>query len=232
MHADVIDYDELHCGKRREAQFGALWSIIPKFALIPGAAVPLAVLGGVGYVPNQEQSPVVIDTLRMLFAFVPAFFNGLGLLVMWWYPLTEEVHAQVRDGVRRHQAGEIATDPISGRTLLPVPHRAVEESTAWFLDYFSSRELRGHLSGQVNLLSSVLTWVIATGVLTLSSVSMAIFSVKDLAHDPGPLPSLSIVLAGGCLSAFLFQLIRIAPARRIADYPIDATVIRDHLRQA
>ena len=37
MHADVIDYDELLTGKRREAQFSALWAIIPKFALIPGA---------------------------------------------------------------------------------------------------------------------------------------------------------------------------------------------------
>ena len=44
MQADVIDYDELYTGKRREAQYGALWSIVTKFAIIPSSAVPLAVL--------------------------------------------------------------------------------------------------------------------------------------------------------------------------------------------
>ena len=35
MQADVIDYDELYTGKRREAQYGALWGIATKFAVIP-----------------------------------------------------------------------------------------------------------------------------------------------------------------------------------------------------
>lgn len=230
MHADAIDYDELRNGTRREAQMGALWSLVPKVAFIPGAAVPLAILGAVGYAPNQEQSQVVVDTMRLLFAFAPALLNGLGLLVMWWYPLSEEVHLAVREGVERHRRGQHAIDPLTGRLLSPAGSRAVDPDTAWFLDFFSSRELRNYLAGETGLLTSVITWVIATGVLTLSCVSMAMFLIKDLEHEPGPLPSLAIVLAGAGLSAFLFQLLRIAPARRLSDHPIDLAVIAQHLR--
>ncbi len=42
MQADVIDYDELYTGKRREAQYTAFWSMLPKFVAIPSAAIPLA----------------------------------------------------------------------------------------------------------------------------------------------------------------------------------------------
>src|SRR5262249_8911112 len=44
MQADVIDYDELHTGQRREAQFTAFWAMVPKLVTIPGAALPIAVL--------------------------------------------------------------------------------------------------------------------------------------------------------------------------------------------
>jgi GPH family glycoside/pentoside/hexuronide:cation symporter len=40
--AEVIDYDELHTGRRREAQYAGFWSILPKLAAILGAALPIA----------------------------------------------------------------------------------------------------------------------------------------------------------------------------------------------
>ena len=53
MQADVIDYDELYTGKRREAQYTAFWSMLPKFVAIPSAAVPIAILASLGYVANH-----------------------------------------------------------------------------------------------------------------------------------------------------------------------------------
>ncbi len=46
MHADVVDYDELHTGKRREAQFSALWStlccvIAPSLRVITFTILPV-----------------------------------------------------------------------------------------------------------------------------------------------------------------------------------------------
>ena len=54
MQADVIDYDELYTGKRREAQYTAFWSMLPKFVAIPSAAIPIAVLASLGYIPNAR----------------------------------------------------------------------------------------------------------------------------------------------------------------------------------
>ena len=105
MHADIVDYDELHTGKRREAQFSAFWAIIPKFALIPGASIPIAILAEAGYRANQPQTPEVVMTLRVLFALVPAAFNAIGLSIMWWYPLSEKAHAEIRAGIAEHEAG-------------------------------------------------------------------------------------------------------------------------------
>ena len=43
IQADVIDYDELYTGKRREAQYNGLWSVMTKFTVIPSASIPLAI---------------------------------------------------------------------------------------------------------------------------------------------------------------------------------------------
>jgi len=67
MQADVIDYDELHTGKRREAQYSAMWSIMTKFMVIPSMSVPLAILASVGYVPNVEQTETVQFTIKVRF---------------------------------------------------------------------------------------------------------------------------------------------------------------------
>jgi GPH family glycoside/pentoside/hexuronide:cation symporter len=229
MHADVIDYDELHSGKRREAQFSALWAIIPKFALIPGAAIPLAVLGGVGYVPNQEQSPEVLLTMRLLFAVVPALFNAIGLSIMWWYPLSEKKHAAVRAGIAAHAAGKDAIDPITGKRLAPPNARNVDEATGWYLDYFSSRELRSYAARGVQPLGSAIFWTVLCAVVTVVATYSCVASVKSLDVDPGPLPSLNIVLAGMSLTAFLFHALRIRPALQLRRKPLDAGTVRQHI---
>ena len=54
MQADVIDYDELYTGKRREAQYTAFWSMLPKFIAIPSAAIPSPILASLGYIPNAN----------------------------------------------------------------------------------------------------------------------------------------------------------------------------------
>jgi len=231
MHADVIDYDELHSGKRREAQFSALWAIIPKFALIPGAAIPLAVLGGVGYVPNQEQTPEVLLTMRLLFAVVPAVFNAIGLSIMWWYPLSEKKHAEVRSGIAAHAAGRVVTDPITGKRLAPPNARNVDEATGWYLDYFSARELRAYAARGVHPLASTILWTALCAGLTVALTYVCIGSIESLQKDPGPVPSLGIVGAGVALTAFLFHALRIRPALQLRRKPLEAGVVRQHLEE-
>jgi GPH family glycoside/pentoside/hexuronide:cation symporter len=227
MHADVIDYDELQTGKRREAQFGALWSIIPKFATIPGAAIPLAILGGIGYVPNQAtQPPEVVLALRVLFALAPAAFNAIGVAIMWWYPLSEDVHAKIRAGVARHERGEDADDPITGKRLPPPRRRGVEEADAWYLDTFSTRELRAYVERGTSPLASIWAWLAACTLLAGGASAFAVARIPGFERDPGPVPSLALVVAGLALTGALFHAMRIAPARRLNT---DREIARRHL---
>lgn len=231
MHADVIDYDELQTGKRREAQFSSLWSIIPKFALIPGAAIPLAILGGVGYVPNQDQTHEVLLTMRVLFALVPATFNLIGAAIMWWYPLSETNHRKIREGVARHAEGLDALDPIAGKMLRPVPHRGVDEETGWYLDFFSARELSRYVAKGTSPLLGAVSWTLACSALCVGFVLLARSGIESFDSDPGPFPTLSIVAAGLALTGAIFHLLRINPARRFSASPIAKNVVENHLRE-
>ena len=119
MSADVIDYDQFRTGKRREGQLQAFWSIIPKLVAIPSAAVPLAVLGAWGYVPNQEQTHEVLFGIRAIYALFPIAPYLLAMVVMLRYPINEHVHRAIRDGITAHAAGEHARDPVTGADTSP-----------------------------------------------------------------------------------------------------------------
>jgi GPH family glycoside/pentoside/hexuronide:cation symporter len=100
MQADVIDYDELLSGERREGQYLGLWSVSTKLAAALGVGVALPVLGQAGYVPNQEQTEAVKTTLRVLYALVPSLCNLLALGIALLYPITRARHAEIRAALR------------------------------------------------------------------------------------------------------------------------------------
>ena len=148
MQADVVDYDELRTGKRREAQFAAFWAIVPKFVAIPGAALPIAALAAIGYVPNQVQTPEVQLGIRVIYALTPAAFGAISFFLARLYPISEEVHAQIKLGVAAHKRGESAMDPLTRESLPPATAREVDEHTGWSLDYFSPGELARLVDGE------------------------------------------------------------------------------------
>jgi GPH family glycoside/pentoside/hexuronide:cation symporter len=230
MHADVVDYDELHTGKRREAQFSSLLSIVPKFALVPGAAIPLAILGAAGYHPNSLHQPESVTlTLRILFAVVPPALNIIGLSVMLWYPLSEAKHREIRAAIAGHARGESVIDPITGKPLPPPDRRSVDEAAGWFLDYFSGRELRASLDGERRVLRSVIAWSASLTALTGIAILYAVERVGGLTRDPGPMPALAIVLAGMFFAGALFHVLRVRPALRFVRQPPQRDVILRHL---
>ena len=230
MQADVIDYDELHTGRRREAQYSAFWGMLPKFVAIPSAAIPIAILGSLGYVPNAEQPPQVVFAIRAIFALTPAFFSLLALFIAWRYPIDEAMHRMILAGVRQHARGETATDPLTGETLPPPSQRAVDEDTSWFLDNFSPGELRRTLShGPARIVRDV--WVAAAGSIAVCSAA-ALFATSRISTfeiDPGPMAVLAVVAAGFAFAGGVFHLLRLAPARTLATGAVPEAVVALHL---
>ena len=114
IQADVIDYDELLTGQRREGQYIGWWSISKKLAAAMGIGVGLAALGLAGYTPNVEQTQRVQFVLRMLYAFIPSLFNLLGLAIALAYPISDQVHAKIREAIEKKRAGLAFENPLAG----------------------------------------------------------------------------------------------------------------------
>ncbi len=112
MQADVIDYDELLSGERREGQYIGLWSIAKKLAAALGIGVALSLVGGAGYIPNVEQTPQVQLTLRVLYSLVPSLCNIAAFAIVFKYPISSRIHEEIREAIRERQAGHQVADPL------------------------------------------------------------------------------------------------------------------------
>lgn len=112
MQADVIDYDELLTGERREGRYIGFWSIAKKLAAALGVGISLSVLAAVGYVPNVEQTEAVKMTLRVLYALVPSLFNLIALIIVLFYPISSSMHERILAAVKERKAGRPVQDPL------------------------------------------------------------------------------------------------------------------------
>ncbi len=230
MQADVIDYDEFYTGKRREAQYGAFWAILPKFVAIPSAAIPIAILASLGYVPNAAQSPPVILAIKGIFALGPAIFATLSFMIARTYPIDEAAHRAILEGITLHAQGLPAPDPLTSR-MVPPPHsNGIDEETGWFLDYFSAGELRRYLArGGGSPVRDV--WRAAALSLAVFGLSAwyVLQRMDSLRNDPGAMVSLCVVAAGFAFTVFLFHMMRLRPARSLATGRVSSDMIRIHL---
>ena len=230
IQADVIDYDELYTGKRRESQYGAFWAVMIKFTVIPSAAIPLAIMAQLGYTPNVEQSDAVKFTISAIFGLAPASFGLLSLLVFLRFPIREQVHRDIIAGIEKHKQGQAALDPLTGKLVPPPSSRGVDEDTGWFLDHFSQRELRGVLArGAHGIAGRVTLW--ATLFIGLSAFGFwfTYQSVGDLHSKPGLGTTLAVLLGGTALTGFLYHLIRLRAALRLRGAGIGNETLSAHL---
>jgi GPH family glycoside/pentoside/hexuronide:cation symporter len=101
MQADVIDHDELLTGERREGLYGGLWSIAEKTAAGVGLGVAMLALDVAGYRPNQEQTPQVLDVLRLIYIGVPCLCTTTGFLIALRYPLDRAAHQAIAAELER-----------------------------------------------------------------------------------------------------------------------------------
>ena len=113
IQADVIDYDELLTGERREGQYIGLWSISKKLAAALGVGAGLAALGISGYTPNVEQTEQVQFTLRALYALVPSICNILAFVIALAYPINSQIHKDIRNAIVLRQKGELVPNPLN-----------------------------------------------------------------------------------------------------------------------
>ena len=113
MIPDVVDLDELNTGKRREGIFYSFMVFMQKLGLalalfliglalewsgfierIPGEAIPV-----------QPESALL--AIRIAIAPLPTVFLIIGLVLTYFYPITKEVHADIRRQLKERKDREI-----------------------------------------------------------------------------------------------------------------------------
>jgi GPH family glycoside/pentoside/hexuronide:cation symporter len=96
VKADVIDYDELVTGERKEGAYLAVWTFVQKsmsgvLAMVLGFA-----LQWVGFEPNVEQSATTQKMILALYGFLPCACYAIGMLLLMRFQLNEAEHAEIR----------------------------------------------------------------------------------------------------------------------------------------
>ena len=98
MGADVMDYDELNTGKRREGSFSACSSWTQKVGLSIGAFAAGYILPMVGFDAKLggAQRPETIVGIKIALAAIPLVGVALALMLVWRFPLTPERVREIR----------------------------------------------------------------------------------------------------------------------------------------
>ncbi len=153
----------------------------------------------------------------------------LSFLIARKFPMTEAIHNTILEGIERHQRGKAALDPMTG-LMVPAPKAGHDEDVGWFLDYFSIGELQRYLArGASQPVRDVLTVAAASMGVSVLSVIYVLHRVSSLRSDPGAILSLIVVTAGLAFAIFVFHLMRLGPARRLAAGEVPADAVRAHL---
>jgi GPH family glycoside/pentoside/hexuronide:cation symporter len=108
---DVIEWDELQTGERREGSYAAMRSFVLKLALGFGLLIVGCVLTGIGYEGNQTPSPGTVTGLRLSFAVLPAICLLAGAAVIRRFPITRETHARALETLGRTTDLEAESQP-------------------------------------------------------------------------------------------------------------------------
>ena len=96
LQADVIDWDELRTGQRKEGVYFAAWHLAEKLALGVAAGVTGLALAASGFVPNQGQGAPALLAMRLLLSLFPLACYAAGALVFVRFRLDRAAHARVQ----------------------------------------------------------------------------------------------------------------------------------------
>ena len=96
LQADVIDWDELQTGERKEGIYFAAWNLFQKTSMALGAGTVGFVLQIVGFEANAAQTELSRSAIVVLTSLVPALCFAASLLLFLRFQLSREAHGEIR----------------------------------------------------------------------------------------------------------------------------------------
>ncbi len=110
---DIVEYDDAENGVRREGVFYGLWTFSSKVGQAFGIWLSGMVLAlfnyreSVGGVPAATQPDSALTAIRLLTGPIPALFFIAGVVVLTFYPITNEVYAQIMEKIRKRAEDQV-----------------------------------------------------------------------------------------------------------------------------
>ena len=99
VQGDVIDYDELRTGERKEGSYFAAWNFVYKSAFGVMLALTGFVLELSGFVPNQPQTMATQLWMVGLYGIVPLVCYTVGAILFSRFSLDEAAYREIRAGL-------------------------------------------------------------------------------------------------------------------------------------
>ena len=96
IQGDVIDYDEMVTGERKEGSYFAAWNFVYKSAIGVMLLLTGFVLQFSGFVPNQEQTMTVQVAMVTLYGLFPLVCYTIGAIMFSRFKLDEKAYLEIR----------------------------------------------------------------------------------------------------------------------------------------
>ena len=98
MQTDVVDYDELKTGARREGSFASVYSWVLKLSFCTGYLLsgPLLEMTGFDAALSGEQSSETLKHMRLGFVFIPMVAVALAIAVLRFFPIDRAKANEIR----------------------------------------------------------------------------------------------------------------------------------------
>lgn len=101
IQADVIDWDELQSGQRKEGAYFAAWAFAAKTAGALASMLVGLALSGMGFVANGTQDESVLIGLRVLAGVGPCAVYALGIFLFLRFSMSRAEHARILEQLGR-----------------------------------------------------------------------------------------------------------------------------------
>jgi len=108
MQTDVVDYDELKTGSRREGSFASVYSWVLKFSFCTGYLLsgPFLEMTGFDAALGGEQSSETLNYLRVGFVFIPLVAVALAIAILRFFPIDRARANEIRASLEARR-GEV-----------------------------------------------------------------------------------------------------------------------------
>jgi len=228
ISSDVLDYDELLTGHRREAQFLMALDLVPKICEVPADALPFLLMSYYGYNPDLPAQPESVQwVLRASFCVVPGLAGLFGTAVLYWFKLRNKTqHKQILDGVLRHQHGDTAVDPLTGLLLPPIKRlpdnsaeydgKIVQNEQLQILEHFFASEVAAaDAAGSVGkLVQKPILYCIVSLLLIVPGTAITVADWSALLDGDHSWAPIGMILIGFGIIGLAFNGVRLRQACR------------------